>query len=85
MNNNSYYGAKNSNWKGKKVCERAKHYRITSKRGPASDHMCAFCRKKKASDWAEQKDGSYKALCRSCHNRLDGKIDNIQKHDPRYK
>ena len=85
MNNNSYYGAKNSNWKGKKVCERAKQYRITAKRGPASEHMCAICHKKKAHDWAEQKDGSYKALCRSCHNRLDNKINNIQDHDPRYK
>lgn len=85
MNNNSYYGAKNSNWKGKKVCKRAEHYRITVERGPASDYMCAMCHKQKAHDWAEQKDGSYKALCRSCHNRLDKKIRNIQDHDPRYK
>lgn len=87
MNTNSYYGAKNSNWKGsdKNISERAKHYRIVARRGKASDHMCACCHKNRASDWAMQKDGSYKPFCRSCHNKLDLKIKNIQKHDARYK
>jgi len=86
-NHNSYFGKNNSNWKGsdKKLSERAKHYRIVAKRGLASSHICARCRKRKAMDWAEQKDGSYKPLCRACHNAIDGKIDNIQSHDPRYK
>lgn len=86
MNHNSYYRSQNSNWKGsdKNISERAKHYRIVAKRGKASSHICACCRKKRATDWAEQKDGSYKPYCRSCHNKLDSKIKNIQSHDSRY-
>ena len=85
-NKNSYYGAANSNWKGsdKNISERAKHYRIVSKRGKASDHMCARCHKRRAADWSKQKDGSYKALCDHCHHKYDGMISNIQKHDSRY-
>ena len=86
MNNNSYYNSQNSNWKGsdKNISERAKHYRLVAKYGKASDGMCARCHKRKAMDWAEQKDGSYKRLCRRCHNIIDGKIKNIQNHDERY-
>ena len=87
MNHNSYYGAKNANWKGsdKNISERAKHYRITAERGKASEHMCARCHKRKATQWAHQKDGSYKPFCDHCHHKYDNMIKNIQNHDSRYK
>ena len=87
MNHNSYPGSKNSNWKGsdKNISERAKHYRIEAKKGPASKYMCAKCHKERAHDWAEMPDGSYRPYCRSCHNTLDSKIKNIQDHDKRYR
>ena len=77
-NKNSYYGSENSNWKGsnKNVSERALHYRITAKRGKASDHMCARCHKQRAAEWARQKDGSYKPFCRHCHHVYDAMIKN---------
>ena len=86
-NTNSYYGAKNSNWKGseKNISLRALHYRITARRGKASDHMCARCHKRRAEEWARQKDGGYRALCKKCHRHYDESEKNIQDHDPRYK
>lgn len=86
MNTNSYFGKENSNWKGseKNISKRALHYRITAKRGKASDHMCAFCHKERALDWVDCGNGKYKPGCRSCHNKYDKKIKNIQDHDPRY-
>ena len=83
MNNNKYFGKNNSNWKGDNISMRAKHYRLEAKKGKASDHLCVHCKKCRASDWAETGKG-YIPLCRSCHNKLDDKIKNIQKHDSRY-
>ena len=82
-NHNSYYGKDNPNYKPK-VCERAEHYRQTAKHGKASDHMCARCHKRRATQWARQKGGGFKAFCDHCHHEYDHMIDNIQKHDSRY-
>jgi len=77
-NHNSYYGSSNSNWKGSdKISERAKHYRIEAKRGKASAHKCAFCGKR-ADEWAEMHDGSYKPLCKAHHSAYDKKEKNFQ-------
>ena len=84
--NKSRCGENNSNWKGnQKISERAKHYRIVSKKGKASDYTCQRCKKNKAHDWADMGNGKYIPLCRSCHNKEDKKIKNIQLHDSRYK
>lgn len=88
---NNRFGKNNSNWKGdsKNISERAKHYRIEATKGKASNFKCCVCGSP-AVEWAEQKsngkpNGKYKPYCRSCHNKLDKKIDNIWKKDDRYK
>lgn len=76
-------GDKNDSWKGDKACYQAKHLRVYRARGkPQLCEVCGTSDENKAYDWAcvngnhDDIDG-YVRMCRSCHWRHDGTINNI--------
>lgn len=78
------WGANNHAWKGDQATYAAFHYRLYSRFGKPS--KCTSC----GTDSAEHYDyanltgryecvDDYAAMCRSCHWKLDGKVNNIFK------
>jgi hypothetical protein len=75
-------GDKNSSWKGDDACYSAFHLRVQSARGKPA--CCEHCGTTVAEnyDWANltgnyQDVSDYIRLCRSCHWKMDGTINNI--------
>jgi DNA repair exonuclease SbcCD ATPase subunit len=73
------YGKDNSNWKGNKVKERAKHIRQEVKQGKASDKPCPLCGSREHMEWATMPSGKMVRRCRSCHSKMDEKHKNLGK------
>lgn len=74
------FGKGNSNWKGERAGKRAKHYRVSNKRGkPTRCDVCGSKDSGKHYEWAKIGRNKYKRMCRGCHNTYDGKIRNITK------
>ena len=77
-------GINNDSWKGEKVGYSAFHRRLEATRGrPKKCEVCGTNDSQKTYDWAnltghydDPKD--YKRMCRSCHWKYDGKINNIK-------
>jgi len=79
---NTGLGSKNSAWVGKNPeKESTKHERQKAKKGPASKYTCkeSGCESGKNMEWAQLKGGGWKAMCKSCHSKYDGKHKNINK------
>ena len=74
-------GANNSCWKGDSAKYAALHLRVASARGTPS--KCGHCGTESGCfDWASvtrhyQDVNDYIRLCRSCHNKFDGKVRNL--------
>lgn len=73
------HGENNGNWKGDDCGYIAAHQRIVNLKGNAKDHVCSEegCGRR-AYDWAYKHHwgystdpADYRALCRSCHKKLD--------------
>lgn len=77
-------GANNDSWKGDKAGYAALHYRVEKARGKPK--YCEKCKTTTAKryEWASltkkyQDINDYIRLCKSCHHRLDGVINNIRR------
>ena len=83
------YGEKNSSWKGADAGYQALHLRVQALRGkPRKCESCGTTDKRKSYDWANisgeyDNPGDYKRMCRSCHWKLDGTINNIKRMNGR--
>jgi hypothetical protein len=85
----SVSGADNPNWTGNDASYFARHWRVRSVRGRASDYECEACAKRPGKDWAQTHGTNglnpehYRALCRSCHASYDGAGERLQGCDHR--
>jgi len=77
------WGERNHSWRGDRASYKAFHQRLYKKYG--NPQRCDECGKTSPGhyDWANisgrfEDMADYKRLCRSCHWRLDGKINNIR-------
>jgi hypothetical protein len=77
-------GADNANWKGNTAGYAALHIRVEKERGKPQE--CEVCGTTAASryEWANMSGkyddiNDYKRLCKSCHAKHDGIINNIRK------
>ncbi len=79
-------GEANANWKGSSASYAAFHRRLDALYGkPQYCQLCCTQDKRRAYDWANlsgryDDPEDYKRLCRSCHWKLDKKIENITNH-----
>ncbi len=81
------FGSNNDSWKGNKASYKAFHYRLRALKGrPQKCEECGSTETTKTYDWAnmtgrydDPKD--YKRMCRSCHWKYDGTINNIKHMD----
>jgi hypothetical protein len=77
-------GEKNSYWKGSDAGYAAFHRRMEAQKGrPKKCEVCGTDDKNKTYDWANlsgryDDPNDYKRMCRSCHWKYDGKINNIK-------
>lgn len=76
-------GSKNARWKGDEAGYQAMHLRLYSAKG--RPFPCSVCgtTTAKAYDWANlmgryQDIEDYAPMCRSCHARYDGKVQNLR-------
>lgn len=78
-------GPQNTSWKGDKATYQALHLRVATARGkPMKCEVCGTSDPNRSYDWANMTKqyadvNDYKRMCRSCHHRHDGKINNIHK------
>ena len=76
------FGSKNSQWKGDKVSYSALHAWV--RRNKHQIELCEDCNKNKSFDVANisgtyKRDiNDYKWLCRKCHMKSDGRLDNLE-------
>ena len=81
-------GAKNSTWKGDDAGYQALHLRVERARGKEKRcEECGTTEQSKSYDWANltgkyEDINDYKRLCRSCHWKLDEKVNNLRKGVP---
>jgi hypothetical protein len=74
----------NDSWKGDHAGYAAFHKRMESLKGkPQKCEVCGTTDKSKTYDWANltgryEDPNDYKRMCRSCHWKHDGKIENIR-------
>ena len=77
-------GINNNNWKGDDVGYAAFHKRLETQKGrPKKCEECGTTEEKRTYDWANlngryNDPSDYKRLCRSCHWKYDGTINNIK-------
>ena len=77
-------GPRNHMWKGKEAGYQAFHLRVQSLRGiPQHCEDCGTSEPSRWYDWANltgQYDdpSDYKRLCRSCHWKMDGTVENLK-------
>lgn len=77
-------GSLNNNWKGGDVGYAAFHKRVEVAKGrPRVCEVCDTTDPKRSYDWANltgryDDPDDYKRMCRSCHWKLDQKINNIK-------
>lgn len=77
-------GSNNPRWKGSEAGYQAKHLRVYRLRGRPT--QCSVCgtTTAKAFDWANLTGNlddvmDYAAMCRSCHRRYDGGVQNLRR------
>jgi hypothetical protein len=79
-------GSNNSSWRGDAATYTAFHNRVTAAKGqPKHCEECGTTDPSKTYDWANLSGNyadinDYKRMCRSCHWKLDDKIQNITKN-----
>lgn len=77
-------GENNSNWRGCKSVQQI-HRWVVNEKGKAKNYICECCKKKQATEWSNidhkyKKDlRDFRALCRSCHQKWDGKYLNVRR------
>lgn len=77
------FGHNNSTWKGDAASYAALHYRIEWLKGkPSRCEVCGTADPDLNYDWANltghyEDSNDYKRMCRSCHWKYDGKVQNI--------
>lgn len=77
-------GEKNSSWKGELAGYHAFHRRLYAARGrPSNCEVCGTSDPERSYDYANlsgryQDMADYKAMCRSCHWKYDGRVFNIR-------
>lgn len=77
-------GEKNHAWKGGQAGYSALHLRVSEQRGrPSKCEVCGTTDPSKMYEWASLTKNyadihDYKRMCRSCHHRFDGTINNIR-------
>lgn len=78
-------GPANASWRGPDATYAAFHYRVQTAKGkPSCCEVCSTNDPAKHYDWANltgryEDVADYKRMCRSCHAKHDGKINNITK------
>lgn len=75
-------GERNSSWKGSDAGKQAFHRRLYSRHGKPTCCLVCGTTSAKAYDYANisgryEDLEDYMPLCRSCHAKYDGKVDNI--------
>lgn len=78
------WGERNHKWKGANASYAAMHYRLKARFGkPQRCDQCGITDKRRVYDWANLTGkfddiADYRRLCRSCHWKLDGKVQNLK-------
>jgi len=78
------WGEANHMWKGDDATYKAMHHRLTTRFGqPQRCDVCGTTDRRRSYDWANltgkiEDLEDYRRMCRSCHRKYDGKINNIE-------
>lgn len=86
---NSKKGKNHWNYKG--ITKSTVHPWVVSMKGKASEYVCEFCKKRKATAWSnidhkyKKNINDYRALCWSCHHRWDYKFNNKKREKKKRK